>query len=275
MKTIKRIAVFTAMAGLYSLNASAATLSLEPSAISVAPGSGFSIDLAVSGLGNAGAPSVGAFDINIGFDPSALGLVGISLGLELGDVSLGEAIDVSLGEFAPGMANVAEVSFLTVAELDALQPDTFLLATLDFMVTGLDTGNSTVIDINGVLSLGDSLGNPISIDSVSGTLVTALVLTDADGDGVLDDDDNCTLLPNADQRDTNGDNFGNVCDADLDNNCAINFLDLGILKSVFFTGDADADLNGDGAVNFLDLGIMKATFFGPPGPSGVTNVCSP
>ena len=78
-----------------------------------------------------------------------------------------------------------------------------------------------------------------------------------------------------DQRDTDADGIGNSCDADLDNNCAINFLDLGILKSVFFSvGDQDADLDGDGAVNFLDLGVMKATFFGPPGPSGFENLCS-
>ena len=97
---------------------------------------------------------------------------------------------------------------------------------------------------------------------------------DSDADGVGNICDRCTLIPNADQRDSNGDGIGNACDADLDNNCAINFLDLGILKSVFFSNDADADFNGDGAVNFLDLGIMKAAFFGPPGPSGVPNVCN-
>ena len=93
---------------------------------------------------------------------------------------------------------------------------------------------------------------------------------DTDNDGISDDADNCTLVPNADQRDTNGDGFGNICDADLDNNGAVNFLDLGILKSVFFSvGDQDADFNGDSLVNFLDLGIMKASFFLPPGPSGL------
>ena len=99
---------------------------------------------------------------------------------------------------------------------------------------------------------------------------------DTDADGVTDDVDNCTLIANADQRDTNGDGIGNICDADLDNNCAINFLDLGILKSVFFSADPDADFNGDGAANFLDLGMMKgATFFGPPGPAAIPNDCAP
>ena len=90
---------------------------------------------------------------------------------------------------------------------------------------------------------------------------------DTDGDGVADDTDNCTLVANADQRDTNGDNIGNICDADLSNNCTISFEDLGIMKSVFFTDNADADLNGNGSVSFDDLGLMKAAFFGTPGPS--------
>ena len=96
---------------------------------------------------------------------------------------------------------------------------------------------------------------------------------DGDGDGIPDSADNCTALPNADQRDTNGDNFGNACDADLDNSCVVNFADLGLMKAVFFTTDDDADLNGDGSVNFSDLGTLKAAFFGPPGPSGLPNAC--
>ena len=99
--------------------------------------------------------------------------------------------------------------------------------------------------------------------------------TDTDGDGTLDFGDNCTLVANASQLDTDSDGIGNACDADLDNNCAINFLDLGILKSVFFTTAPDADFNGDGAVNFLDLGIMKASFFQQPGPSSLLNICDP
>lgn len=102
----------------------------------------------------------------------------------------------------------------------------------------------------------------------------APVTSDFDGDDVLDDADNCTEVANPNQVDSDGDGIGNVCDADLNDDCSVNFVDLGMLKSVFFGNDADADFNGDGAVNFLDLGIMKAAFFGPPGPSGVPNVCS-
>lgn len=99
---------------------------------------------------------------------------------------------------------------------------------------------------------------------------------DSDSDGHVDDADNCTLVPNADQRDTNGDGIGNRCDGDFDDNCSVNFLDLGIMNSEFFqVGDLDTDMSGDQVVNFLDLALLKGGFFLPPGPSGVPNICSP
>ncbi|MEL7449670.1 MAG: S8 family serine peptidase [Pseudomonadota bacterium] len=91
---------------------------------------------------------------------------------------------------------------------------------------------------------------------------------DTDGDGVVDADDNCTLVINPAQRDTDGDGYGNYCDPDLNQDLQINFTDLGMMKSVFFTPDPDADLDGDGAVSFSDLSILKQMFFTVPGPSG-------
>ncbi|MFK7886824.1 MAG: serine hydrolase [Gammaproteobacteria bacterium] len=91
---------------------------------------------------------------------------------------------------------------------------------------------------------------------------------DSDSDGVDDNVDNCMLLENADQRDTNGDGFGNLCDPDFNNDLIVNAIDLGYLRSVFFTPDPDGDLNGDGTINFVDLGILRNFFFLPPGPAG-------
>ncbi len=103
----------------------------------------------------------------------------------------------------------------------------------------------------------------------SGVLTLTREASDSDGDGVADNADNCTEVSNPDQRDTDGDLFGNACDADLDGDGVVNFVDLGLLRQLFFTTDPDADFNGDGTVNFIDLGVMRATFFGPPGPSGL------
>jgi hypothetical protein len=135
-------------------------------------------------------------------------------------------------------------------------------------------------DYNGISVLGseilttwtDNRGGPPNRKNVIAAELTNAA-QDADADGVVDSADNCTLVSNADQRDTDGDGFGNICDADLNNNCVVNSVDLGMMKSVFFTNDADADLNGDGAVNFGDLALLKTAFFLPPGPSGVPNNC--
>lgn len=136
-------------------------------------------------------------------------------------------------------------------------------------VTGLDgwmIGNVRAMSADGTKLAGWGL-NPNGL--LQGWLVENLPrLGDSDADTVFDALDNCSEELNLDQRDTNGDGFGNICDPDLNNDLVINFLDLGQMKAVFFSADADADLDGDGAVNFIDLGIMKSRFFGEPGPSG-------
>ena len=96
---------------------------------------------------------------------------------------------------------------------------------------------------------------------------------DGDDDGYADTADNCLVHANVDQIDSDGDGIGNVCDPDLNQDCIVNVVDLGLLKSLFFSADADADFNGDGVVNVVDLGIMKTLFFSPPGPSGIANSC--
>ncbi len=100
---------------------------------------------------------------------------------------------------------------------------------------------------------------------VRGQVVIAVADTDADG--VDDTVDNCTEVANADQRDTNGDGFGNACDADLNGDLTINFEDLQLFKAVIFMSDEDADFDGNGTVDFQDLTLMKASFFGAPGPA--------
>jgi hypothetical protein len=92
---------------------------------------------------------------------------------------------------------------------------------------------------------------------------------DSDEDGVRDYMDNCTLVVNPDQRDTDGDGYGSICDPDFDNNGVVQAADLAYLKSKFFMADEHADLDGNGVVQAADLAILKAMFFGPPGPSGL------
>lgn len=58
----------------------------------------------------------------------------------------------------------------------------------------------------------------------------AFALTDFDGDGIPDIRDNCRIVVNTDQRDTDQDGNGNLCDADLNNDGLANSLDLGLSK---------------------------------------------
>jgi thrombospondin type 3 repeat protein len=99
--------------------------------------------------------------------------------------------------------------------------------------------------------------------------VTIRVVHDQDGDGVEDEVDNCILVPNPDQRDTDGDGYGNVCDGDFKNDGVVNFCDLAIFRQRFGTADPDADLDGNGFANFKDLALLRGLFLKPPGPSGL------
>ncbi len=148
-------------------------------------------------------------------------------------------------------------------------PDVFnsISATLPF-IDVLEPGETYRLT-----AVGRTTCQMLAENDVASISVTMDLSPDVDDDTVLNLEDNCLAIPNTDQADADGDGLGNVCDTDLDNNCSVDFSDLSLLKSVFFTADAEADFDLSGTVDFPDLAIMKDFFFGPPGPSGVANLC--
>lgn len=101
------------------------------------------------------------------------------------------------------------------------------------------------------------------------TMRPAAAAGDLDGDGVRDDVDNCSAVANVDQRDTDGDGFGNRCDTDLNNDNVTNGIDVGTLRAAFGSAGPLADFNGDGVVNGIDVGILRGYFGKAPGPGAV------
>ena len=98
---------------------------------------------------------------------------------------------------------------------------------------------------------------------------------DGDGDGIADAQDNCTQVANDDQRDADGDGFGNMCDADLDNSGMTDEADFALLQSVVNQEAsasalaAAADMDGDGRVTAKDFNRLRTRLNTAPGPSAL------
>ena len=101
------------------------------------------------------------------------------------------------------------------------------------------------------------------------------ILPDDDADDVLDTLDNCLGLPNPDQLDTNADGYGNLCDADVNNDGVVGIPDFTAFAPQFGLKvddpdfDPDFDFNGDNAVGIPDFVLFAPQFGGTPGPSGL------
>ena len=96
---------------------------------------------------------------------------------------------------------------------------------------------------------------------------------DFDADGVADAFDNCSEDANTNQIDSDGDDCGNVCDADYDGDGVTGFLDIFEFGTKFGSGNPKfCHLVPilPCAVGFNDLGFLLQKFSRAPGPSGTT-----
>ncbi|MBW2543827.1 MAG: thrombospondin type 3 repeat-containing protein [Deltaproteobacteria bacterium] len=98
--------------------------------------------------------------------------------------------------------------------------------------------------------------------------------TDTDGDGVMDSLDNCSAVQNPAQDDTDGDDCGNLCDANYDQGGQVGFGDFGLFSQNFGTTNENfmhvEPIGGGRLVGFGDFGFFSANFGSTPGPSGTT-----
>lgn len=155
---------------LFATNASAAIiLSAVPGFTDAVPGDTVTIDIVISGLDAGGPDSLGAFDLDMIYDPGALSVTGISMGSMLGDFGLGEAIDFSFGDLG-GVIDLAVVSLLFDFELDAMQPADFVLASIDFSVDVLALGAITEVSF-GPLVLSDAFGFELDLAGTTSAFI--------------------------------------------------------------------------------------------------------
>jgi hypothetical protein len=144
-------------------SAAAISITVQPGAqLPVTTGEQVSVDLNIVGLGASTTPSLGVYDLNLTFDPTLLSFANVNWGNGLDLFQFGDVRNVNA---SAGLLNVSELSLDSATDLDALQPASFLLASLQFI--GVGTGTSNIaLSIN---ALGDANGEPLSADIVYGS----------------------------------------------------------------------------------------------------------
>jgi len=145
----------------HPLYASAISLSFVPPAQTVPIGQAVSVEVVISDLGD---DEVGDFDLDVSFDPTILTPTTVTFGALLGGPTLFEA--VTSFSFLPGVVDFAEVSLLSPADLEALQPDSFTLATLFFDTVGAGTSPLSFTQV----ILDDAFAQPLTVQTGSGSV---------------------------------------------------------------------------------------------------------
>lgn len=180
MARLPAVAALLLAAGLLASPARAVTVSLVPQAGSVGLVTPVGVDVRVTGLGAAGAPSVGAATLSVRFDPARLEVSDVVFGSALGDpgapIELAEVLVAALQTEA-GRLDLSLSSLLPVEALDQRQGDGILLATV--WLVGVAEGTSA-LDL-ALERLGDGFGQPLGADLAG----SALVVVPEPGAGLL------------------------------------------------------------------------------------------
>lgn len=168
-------------------------------------------------------------------------------------------------------------------DIDVAPGDTVSLLFLNGLADSTSRGVVLAANVDRFLAAEDLLAEGLSAEERErivnfqlGKCRESPLLADEDEDGVLDTLDNCAGKLNPDQRDTDADGYGNLCDPDITNDGRVGVPDFLILSAGFGrrAGDAGydlhADLDSDGVIGTGDFLELVSRFGGAPGPSNLS-----
>jgi hypothetical protein len=141
----------------------AATISFSPSSQTVGLADSVFVDVSISGLAGG---IVSAYDLDVTYDAAVLVASDVVFGSFLGDESFFEVFngfDLSVA----GVVDFAQLSLLSDPDLSLMQPDSFVLATIEFTAIGAGTSSLdyvTPLDITGFV------GGPLHVYPQSGSV---------------------------------------------------------------------------------------------------------
>lgn len=148
---------------LVCARAEALSIGLVASDLSLLPGEQVTVDVVVAGLGAGAAPTLSAFDLDLDFAAPTLTLVNVAFGSGLGT---GGQVFNSTSLLSASVVDLAAVSLLASATLDAQQPASFVLATVTLQavspgLAGLALTQAVLADTSAVPG-----GNQVFVDSL-------------------------------------------------------------------------------------------------------------
>ena len=158
MKKLMILLVFI-LSMLFISQAMAFTISVTPSNTDVTVGDDIYLEIRVSGLTDGSSDSLGAFSLNLDFDSSVFSFFDVVFGDSLGNTSLSEAD--AYYNATSGTVYLDETSFLYDVELDDIQGDSFILATLHFTADSIGDGSFILENV----FASDAYGYDLDVDT--------------------------------------------------------------------------------------------------------------
>ena len=128
--------------------ARAVVITLTPSATTVTVGELFTVGVDISGLGDGVAPSLGTYDLTLGYAAGAMTALDATFGnqLDADPLALFPAVQIPLLG-VPGVANAAGNSFGSELGLNAFQLSAFRLVTFEFRADAAAAPNTPIVDV--------------------------------------------------------------------------------------------------------------------------------